>query len=713
MLVPARVGKGRVADIDVAAAERMPGVLKVLCYKNAPTPLRPVPPAEPNGSSQTPAADLMFSDRVAFFGQYLALVVAERLEQAQLAAATLKVTYADVEKPRTDLVAGLDTAAPPKSGKAKDQPADTHRGDPAAAFAAAAVKVANVYSTPHETHNPMEMHATTASWDADGKLTLYDATQGISDAKAAVGTALELKPDQVRVIDPFVGGGFGSKGSTWPHTALAAVAAKAVGRPVRLMLTRPQMFSGVGYRTPDPPGGRAGRRPRRQAGVVHPRLGLQSPDYTTFLETAAEPTRHLYDCENAASSHKIVRVDTHAPCQMRAPGEATGLFAFEVAMDELAVALDMDPVALRMKNYAATDPQAKMPFSSKSLDKCYRQAAEKFGWAKRNPEPRSMTDGNFLVGYGMASAMYAANRKPSAAKVIAYADGSVVVRAGTQDIGTGTYTIMAQVAAAELGLPAAAVRAQLGDTNLPKSGVSGGSTTAASVGTAVQLAAARLRDHLIALAVADTDGPLHGLPPASIRLDGGKLSADGGKAQTDPRRRRPHRQQLGRDVGQPRRLRGRHQGRREVLQARLRRRLRRGPRRPAAGHGQGAPPGRRLRRRPRAQRQDDPQPTARRPGLRPRHGPAGGDLHRPPRRQDRQRQPGRIPGPGERRRAERGGHPGGGGRPAREPDRRQGRRRDRHRRGPRRHRQRRLPRHRPAGAGPADHAGQAAVTAVR
>lgn len=378
VLVPARVGKGRVTDIDVAAAERMPGVLKVLCYKNAPNPLRPVPPAEPNGSSQTPAADLMFSDRVAFFGQYLALIVAERLEQAQLAAATLKVTYADVEKPRTDLVAGLDTAAPPKSGKAKDQPAATHRGDPAAAFAAAAVKVANVYSTPHETHNPMEMHATTAAWDAGGKLTLYDATQGISDAKAAVGTALELKPDQVRVIDPFVGGGFGSKGSTWPHTALAAVAAKAVGRPVRLMLTRSQMFSGVGYRTPTRQTvSLAADRDGKLVSFSHDSVS-QSPDYTTFLETAAEPTRHLYDCENAATSHKIVRVDTHAPCQMRAPGEATGLFAFEVAMDELAVALNMDPVALRMKNYAVTDPQAKKPFSSKSLDKCYQQAAERF-----------------------------------------------------------------------------------------------------------------------------------------------------------------------------------------------------------------------------------------------------------------------------------------------------------------------------------------------
>ena len=532
VLVAAGVGLGRVADVDVAAAERLPGVLAVLCYKNAPAPLRPVPPSEPNGSSQTPAADKMLDDRVIFFGQYLAIVVAEHLEQAQLAAATLRVTYDGVERPRTDLAAGLDRAAPPKSGKAKDQPAATHRGDPDGAYAAAAVKVRNVYLTPHETHNPMEMHATTASWEADGKLTLWDATQGISDCKKAVATALKLDPEQVRVIDPFVGGGFGSKGSTWPHTALAAVAARAVRRPVRLVLTRGQMFTGVGYRSPTRQTvALAAAHDGKLASFTHDSVS-QSPDYTTFLETAAEPTRHLYACDNAATSHKIVRVDAAAPCQMRAPGECTGLFAFEVAMDELAVELGMDPVALRMKNYAYTDPQAKLPFSSKSLDKCYQQAAEKFGWAKRNPKPRSMTDGRFLVGYGMATATYPANRKPSAAKVIAYADGSVVVRVGTQDIGTGTYTIMAQVAAAELGLPASAVRAQLGDTNFPKSGVSGGSTTAASVGTAIQLAAARLRDQLIALAINDANGPLHGVPAESVRLDGGKLLAEGGKAET-------------------------------------------------------------------------------------------------------------------------------------------------------------------------------------
>ncbi len=532
VLVPAAIAKGRVADVDVAAAERMPGVIAVLCYKNVSEKLKHVPPAEPNGTSQMPGAEHMFTDRVIFFGQHVAAVVAERLEQAQHAAATLRVTYADVQPPATGLEAGLDGAKPPKSGKAKDEEADTHRGDADAAFAAAVVKVRNVYSTPHETHNPMEMHATTAAWDADGKLTLWDATQGVNSVKASVGTALGLPADGVRVIDPFVGGGFGCKGSTWPHVALTAVAARAVGRPVRMMLTRGQMFTGVGFRSPTRQTvALAADRDGRLVSVSHDSVSV-SPAYAAFLETAAVTARHLYACDNAATSHRLVTVDTQVPCQMRAPGECTGVFALEVAMDELAVALDMDPVALRMKNYATKDPEDGKPFSSKSLDQCYRQAAEAFGWANRNPKPRSMVapDGQ-LIGYGMATATYPANRKESAVRVIAYADGSVVVRSATQDIGTGTYTIMAQVAAAELGLPATAVRTQLGDTNMPKSGVSGGSTTAASVCTSVQLAAARLRDQLVALATAATGGPLHGVPAAGVRLDGGKLVADGGRVQ--------------------------------------------------------------------------------------------------------------------------------------------------------------------------------------
>jgi xanthine dehydrogenase YagR molybdenum-binding subunit len=534
VLVSSTIAKGRVVDVDVDAGQRLPGVLAVLCFKNVGDgPLRHVPPNEPAGASQMPGATRMLTDQVLFYGQYVAVVVAKTLDQARHAAAALPVRY-DAEPSHTDIDAGLASAVPPKSGKAKTEPADTTRGDPDGAYAAAPVKVRQTYATPHETHNPMEMHATTAAWDGD-RLTLWDATQGVSASKMAVAKALGISPDDVRVIDPFVGGGFGSKGSTWPHVALTALAARTVGRPVRMMLERSQTFFGTGYRSPTRQTIALGADRAGQLLAFRHDVIAQTPTYSEYLETAALPTRTLYACENAATTHRVVHVDTQTPCQMRAPGEATGVLAFELAMDELAVELGMDPVELRLKNYATKDPQDGKPFSSKSLDQCYRQGAERFGWAKRNPKPRSTTDaeGN-LVGYGMATATYPANRLPASATVTAYADGSVVVRSGTQDIGTGTYTIMAQVAAAELGLPPSAVRARLGDTTFPKAATSGGSTTAASVCTAIQLAAAKLREQLIAAAVKDGRSPLHGLSPDGVKAEGGKLVAKNDSSKSDP-----------------------------------------------------------------------------------------------------------------------------------------------------------------------------------
>ena len=301
---------------------------------------------------------------------------------------------------------------------------------------------------------------------------------------------------------------------------------------MRLVLARDQTFFECGYRSPT----------RQQVDLAAAGDGTlaafrhdsvsQTPTYSQFLETAALPTRHLYACPNASTSHKMVEVDTSVPSQMRAPGEATGLFAFEVAMDELAVALNMDPVELRLKNNAEKDPEDGKPFSSKSVEKCYRQAADKFGWSKRSPKPRSMTDGRLLVGYGMATAMYPANRQQASATVTAFADGSVTVRSATQDIGTGTYTIMAQLVADELGLPPTAVRSLLGDTTFPKASVSGGSTTAASVGTAIQLAAAKLREQLVDAAVNNGSGPLHGVNKSAVKLADGKLTGPDGKADT-------------------------------------------------------------------------------------------------------------------------------------------------------------------------------------
>ena len=521
VLVSATIGKGKVVDIDVATARRLPGVIAVLSHRDAPG-FKHVPPSEPGGASQMPGVELMLTTDVIFYGQTVAVVVAATLDQAMHAGRTLAIAY-EAEKPTLGLEANLATAKPPKTGRAKDEPADTHRGDADAAIAAAPVKISGTYTTPNEAHNPMEMHATTAAWDGD-KLTLWDATQGVMSTKAATETALGLGPDAARCVNPFVGGGFGSKGTTWPHVAITAWAARTVGRPVRLMVTRAQMFYTTGYRSCTRQQiTLAATADGKLVGARH-ELVSQSPAYSSFLETAAVSTRHLYATPALATSHRLVTVDTVQPSQMRAPGEATGLAALEIAMDELAEALHMDPVELRLANHADADPENGKPFSSKSLRQCYRQGAERFGWAKRNPKPRSMTAGRLLVGYGMATATYPANRKAAHARVRAFADGSVIVQIATQDIGTGTYTIMAQLAAAELGLPPAAVKAQLADTRFPEAPVSGGSTTAATAGSAVVAAAAALREQLVAMAVAN--GPLAGVDPKSVTVaPGGKLVA--------------------------------------------------------------------------------------------------------------------------------------------------------------------------------------------
>ena len=528
VLVPATVGRGQITDIDTDVAGRLPGVIAVLSYKDQPG-FKHVPPAEPGGASQMPGVAFMLTRDVHFYGQHVAVVVAETLDQAMQAARTLRVTYA-ASAPTLGLEAHLAAAHPPKNGKAKQEPADTHRGDVDAAVAGAAVSISHTYTTPNEAHNPMEMHATTAAWDGE-RLTLWDATQGVEATKAATETALGLGPDAARAINPFVGGGFGSKGTTWPHVALTAYAAKRVGRPVRMMLTRQQMFYTVGYRS-------CTRQTITLAAaadgtIVGGRHDLvsQTPAYSSFLETSAITTRHLYAMRALATSHRLVTVDTSQPSQMRAPGEGTGLAALEIAMDELAEALHMDPVELRLKNYAESDPEDGKPFSSKSLRQCYSQAAEKFGWTKRNPKPRTMSEGGQLVGYGMATATYPANRMAAHARVRAFADGTVVVQIASQDIGTGTYTILAQLAAAELGLPPDAVKTQLADTRFPKAPTSGGSATAATAGTAVRAAAAAVRDKLIGLAVADEKSPLHGVPADAIKAGNGALAAGG---KSDP-----------------------------------------------------------------------------------------------------------------------------------------------------------------------------------
>ena len=527
VMVTSTIAHGRVRSADTRAAERVPGVLAVLTPMNAPK----LPTSDkalkepPSGRKLTTLQD----DKVYYNGQPIGLVVADTLEHAMEAARLVRFTY-DAESPAL-VLEKVPIVAPKSSGsgdEGKDKGPSGRRGDVTAGLAAAAVRVDQTYTTPLEQHAPMEPHATIAVWDkgAEGKtqLTLYDATQGVFGTRDTVAKAFQLPKENVRVVSYFLGGGFGCKGSAWSHVILAAMAAKHVGRPVKLVLTRRQMFGPVGA------------RPETVQRVTFGAVGdgtltaerhlstSQTSTLEDWLEPAAKTTRMLYACPNCEVDHGLARLNLGTPTFMRAPGEASGTFALESAMDELAVALRMDPIALRLKNYAEQDPHSGKPYSSKSLRECYRVGAERFGWARRTAAPRSMTDGRWLVGYGMATATYPTHRSESNAVARILPDGRGWVRAGTQDIGTGTYTVMTQVAADALGIPAERVRFELGDTEYPKAPGSGGSQTAASVGPAVKKAGNAARDQVIALAVADARSPLHGAAPADVRAANGRLS---------------------------------------------------------------------------------------------------------------------------------------------------------------------------------------------
>jgi xanthine dehydrogenase YagR molybdenum-binding subunit len=514
VLVTSTVAKGRIAHVDAARAKAAPGVLLVMTHDNAPKlpgdPMKSAPPAER-------ALTLLQDDVVRYNGEPVAVVVAETIEQARYGAQLLQIGYA-TEQATLDFDAAKGAAYKPQ--KITHGEPDSHRGDAERALAGAAVRHEATYSTPMEVHNPMEPHATLAAWQGD-RLLVHDATQGVAGARKTLATKLGVPAENVHVLSPYIGGGFGCKGSAWSHVVLAAMAAKQSGRPVRLVLDRTQMFGPVGYRprtqqTVALGAGRDGKLVAIKHEVISP-----TSMFEDWTESSAVVTRMLYACPNVSTAHRLVKLNLGTPTFQRAPGEATGTYAIEAALDELAYKLGVDPVELRWRNHADADPEESKPFSSKKLRECYASAAQRFGWSKRKPQPRSMRDGNQLIGWGMATATYPANRQPTNARVRLLADGSVSVQCCTQDIGTGTYTIITQVAADALGVEAGRVKVEIGDSDFPEAPVSGGSMTAASVTPAVQAAARQVRDKLVALAIADAASPLHGI--AAERIE----SADG------------------------------------------------------------------------------------------------------------------------------------------------------------------------------------------
>jgi len=497
VLVTSTVARGRIIRMDIAAASALPGVIAVLTPMSAPRL-----PQKGQAGVDPPAGrvlSLLQDDVVSYNNQPIAVAIADTLERAAQAARLVHVTYAEADA-KLDFAAAKAQAFAPQ--RANREPTDHQRGDIVAAMASATTTVGAIYTTPIEHHNPMEPHATIAEWSGD-RLTLHDATQNVGGVRTALAKVFGIAPDNVTVIDPFVGGGFGCKGSAWSHVALAAMAARVVGRPVKLVLERPQMFGPVGNRP----------HTEQTLGLGADRGGLltavahQTISETSMLEDWSEnsslPARHLYACANNLSTHRITRLNIATPTFTRAPGEASGNFALECAMDELAFALRIDPLELRLRNYAEADLSKRRPYSSKSLRECYRLGAERFGWQRRAFAPGTMSDGRWRIGYGVATATYPANRSAAEAMVRVLPDATFVVRSATHDLGTGTYTVMSQVAADAIGVPVAKVRFELGDSRFPRAPGAGGSQSAASVAPAVRAAGLAMRQKLIELAVAD------------------------------------------------------------------------------------------------------------------------------------------------------------------------------------------------------------------
>ncbi|WP_322008245.1 xanthine dehydrogenase family protein molybdopterin-binding subunit [Paraburkholderia tropica] len=540
VIVTSTISSGTITSIDTRRAQAMPGVLLVMTWQNAmrlpnngQTPLAP-----PAGRRLT----LLQDNVVRYSNEPVAVVVADTLERAIDAAQHVKPVYAATPGTLDFARAKSEAHTPPSP---PGRPADSSRGDPEAGLREGAVRIDAIYTTPVQFHNPMEPHATMARWDGP-ELTLYDSTQGVSGASTAVAAVFGVPAANVRVISPFIGGGFGCKGSSWSHVSLCAMAAKQTGRPVRLALARPQMFGPVGSRPhTEQHLSIAARKDGTLTGLRHDTFSHTST-FEDWTELSGLVTRMMYAVPNLSTSHRVVPLNVGTPTFTRAPGETTGSFALESAMDELAWRLKLDPVALRLKNYAEAEPQEGKPWSSKALRECYAAGADRFGWAQRVNAPRAMREGNTLIGWGMASATYPANRGEASALARILPDGTAMVASGTQDLGTGTYTVMTQVAADALGFPPDRIAFALGDSTLPRAPGSGGSQSAASVSPAVQAAARAARDKLIALAVADRASPVYGAAPAEVTVSDGWVVL-----RSDPSRRDPAAAIVARAGGQP------------------------------------------------------------------------------------------------------------------------------------------------------------------
>ncbi|GAB3739812.1 xanthine dehydrogenase family protein molybdopterin-binding subunit [Spirosoma lituiforme] len=484
VLFKSTIAAGSIASIDAADAEKAPGVLAVITHMNAP---------KLNVKGGIRGGAMLQSPAIEFYGQHIGLVVAETFEQARHASHLIKVNYTKAT-PDVDFEKLAKKAVPAK------EPKEEKRGDTQSTLSTAEYKVDEVYATPIEHHHPLEPHATIAEWNGD-HVTLYNSSQIVNGAQSAAAVTLGIKPENVRIISPYIGGGFGSKGGQWANLVLTAVAAKMVNRPVKLALTRQQMVNSVGLR----------QRNYQRVGLSATKDGkltALSHEITThcaihdeFVEPCGDCSKVMYDVPNSLISYKVVPMNMILPTYTRGPGKSTGSFALESAMDELAYKLKMDPIELRLKNEPERDPSSGKPWSSRKTVQCLKEGANAFGWEKRKSEPRQNQQGDYLIGYGVACGTYPAHQRPSSAIVKLKREGSDVtasVELAAADLGTGTYTILAQTAADALDLPLTKISVKIGDSDLPPAAGSVGSVGASSYANVVNDACIKITDELIA-----------------------------------------------------------------------------------------------------------------------------------------------------------------------------------------------------------------------
>ena len=524
-LVVSSIAKGRIGSIDEHAARAVPGVLDVFTFRNI-GPIEPGKTFSQKGYMGTSIAPMQ--QNILHDGQIVALVAADTYEAAREAARRLQVTYVEDKPSATFGSAGLKSG--PVEPPPAEAPEDPKVGNFAAAFAQAAVKVDARYVTPTQHHNPIELFTTTCAWN-NGQLTVWEGSQNVSGMKHGLALQIGISPDDIHIISPYIGGAFGSKGSLTQRTAIVALAARKLKRPLKLEATRAQGFTIATYRAETRHHVQLGAAPDgKLVALNHEGEEISSrPD--DYKVGGTDATTRLYACANVSSKVTIVHADRNTPGFMRSPPEVPYVFALECAMDELAFALKMDPVELRRVNDTMKEPIKGLPYTSRQLMPCFDAAAQAFGWSQRNPQPGSMRDGDWLIGYGCASTLYPTQIAPATARVRLTPQGGATVQTGTHEIGNGAYTVVAITASDKLGVPISSIDVRVGDSELPPAPVAGGSNSTASVCNVVAKACEQIRARLAVAAVAADDSPLRGADPKTLVLADGSLRAPDGRAE--------------------------------------------------------------------------------------------------------------------------------------------------------------------------------------